>query len=166
MVAEAGVQVRQATSFRRVSAEFEDAFAEAFGGRECRVVRGGQESRFDFGDKLAIKLGGFLGSFPFRVGAEGLPGGVAGSLVGVGKEVDQLVIGVLRGHEVTEVGHAMFFEQFDRVVAEAGVEGLKLAFSGVVDAHLEETGVGLVGGTGGSREQTESEEGEERFHVI
>jgi hypothetical protein len=51
------------------------------------------------------------------------------------------------------------------MVPEAGVEAVEFTFGGVVDAHLEETGVGF-GGDGGGRKQPEGEEGEQGFHII
>jgi hypothetical protein len=52
------------------------------------------------------------------------------------------------------------------VVAEAGIEGVKLAGLGVVDAHLKEAGIRLIGGDGSHGEKAKGEEGEQGFHVI
>ena len=60
----------------------------------------------------------------------------------------------------------MLGEELERVVAEAGIEGVKLTGLGVVDAHLEEAGIRLIGGDGGHGEKAKGEEGEQGLHVI
>jgi hypothetical protein len=52
------------------------------------------------------------------------------------------------------------------MVAEASIEGVKLAGLSVIDAHLEEAGIRLIGGDGGRGQEAEGEEGEQGFHVI
>jgi hypothetical protein len=60
----------------------------------------------------------------------------------------------------------MLGEELERMVAEASIEGVKLAGLSEIDAHLEEAGIRLIGGDGGHGEETEGEEGEQGFHVI
>jgi hypothetical protein len=60
----------------------------------------------------------------------------------------------------------MFLEQLDGVIAKAGVEGVQLAFSGEVDAHLEEASIRLIGGDGSHGEKAKGEKGEQGLHVI
>ena len=52
------------------------------------------------------------------------------------------------------------------MVAEASIEGVKLAGLGVVDTHLEEAGIRLVGGDGSHGEKAKGEEGEQGLHII
>ena len=166
MVAETGVQVLQATRFGRVGAEFEDAFAVGLRLGQEGIIRSRQEGGFHLGDQLAVDLGSLLGGLPVGIGAESFPGGVAGGAIGISQEVDQLVLRVVRRDEIAEVGHAMFREKLERVIAEAGVEGVEFAFGGEVHAHLEETGVGGGRRGGGRGQEAEGEEGEQGFHVI
>jgi len=68
--------------------------------------------------------------------------------------------------EVAEARHAVLGEEFERVIAEAGIESVELAGLGVIDAHLEEACIRLVGGDGGHGEKAKGEEGEQGLHVI
>ena len=52
-----------------------------------------------------------VGRLPIGVGLEGLPGSIAGGAVGVGEEVDELVLGVLDRDEVAEARHAVLGEE-------------------------------------------------------
>jgi hypothetical protein len=60
----------------------------------------------------------------------------------------------------------MLSEKLERMIAETRVEGVELARLGVVDAHLEETSVRLIGGDSGHGEEAKGEEGEQGLHVI
>ena len=167
VVAEAGVQVGQAAGFGRVGAEFEDPDAVVLGFGEGGVIGRGEEGVLDAGDQHAVLVGFLVGLLPSRVIHEALPGSVTGGLVRVGEEVDQFALGVLAGrHEVAEIGHAVLGEQRRGVITEAGVQGVELAFGGVVDAHLEDTGIRGLGRDGAGRKEAEGEEGEQGFHVI
>jgi hypothetical protein len=60
----------------------------------------------------------------------------------------------------------MLGEELESVVTEASIEGVKLAGLSVVDTHLEEAGIRLVGGDGSHGEKAKGEEGEQGLHVI
>jgi hypothetical protein len=53
-----------------------------------------------------------------------------------------------RGNKVTDVGDAVFFEELQCVVSKSSVEGIEFPFRGIIDSHLEETRVRLVGLSG------------------
>ena len=77
-------------------------------------------------------------------------GGFASGLGFVLHEVDERVFGVAVargpvGHDF----HAVFADECVGVVAEAGVEGVKLAGGRIINAHLEAAGVGF--GRSGAR---------------
>ena len=108
----------------------------------CRVVGGGHVDGIRTGGEASDA--GFAGGFlPVGVGAEGFPGFLGCGRAVVADDVDQ---GVLRGRfiggvPVSDGLDTVAGEEFDGVVAEAGVELCEFAFGGFIGAEFED-GVG------------------------
>ena len=167
VVAEAGVELSEFTFGGFVDAELEDGIGSRVRGVAPgrRVVGGLQENGLGrFGEDLAVLLGFGGGLFPLGVGDESFPGCFGGVAAFVFDNVDEGVFRflVVGGNPVAEGFNAVFFEEGDGVVAEAGVEGVEFVFVGGVSAELEDVGEGWRG-EGGEGDGSE-EFGEVLFH--
>ena len=93
------------------------------------------------GDEWPDGFGIGLYFLPIGVALEFGPIFLGGVAAFVREDVNQRVFGfwLVLGNPIADVRHAVLFEKFDRVIAEAVEQGVKLAVGGGVGADFEDT---------------------------
>jgi len=142
VIAEASIEVGEEPWRGSVSAHLEHTSLREVAGSDCGGIVGGfEEDLVDLRDDSAIGFGFLRDGLPFWVGEERLPRGVAGGAIGVGEQVDELVIFVIERDPVTDVLDPVFGEELERMIAEAGVEVVEFSGGRVIDPDFETAGV-------------------------
>lgn len=166
VIAEASVQGVELSGRRGVSAHFKHSWLAAFGNGQRRgIVRRRHEDRLRcLGEDFATLFAGLAGSLPFGICAEGFEAFLGGFAAFVFEHVDEGGLGTvlfIHRHPVADVFHAVLFKELAGVVAEAGEEGIQLAFVAGVDAEfVDRGGIRSMEGRGDETEESEEEEGE------
>ena len=137
VVPEASFQSVQASFAGGVSAQFKQTWlVGSLRFDRWRKIGRLEEDGFDSGHQTAIRNRRLVGGFPVSVVQKGFPH--LGLLFAGGESdhIDELIVCIVCGHEVADVFDAVFFEQLHGVIAETTVQGIELAFAGIVGAHL------------------------------